>query len=294
MTKQRYCTDFIAIKKIYNKSIKGVIPIIHKKVPLSALGSADYAAFYTYFIDQSPELPSAGRPVVIICPGGGYQMTSDREAEPIALQFNAAGINAVIVRYSVAPARFPTALLEVATAVRYVRETAAEHGCDPNKILVAGFSAGGHLAASYGNFWHRALISEALGCERDILKPNGQILCYPVITSGPYAHQGSMQNLLGERYEAEKDSQSLENFVTENTPPTFIWHTQADPVVPVENALLFVSALQKASIRTEFHLFPDGEHGLALCSAFTAAHNSQIQPHAAKWMELAIEFIHAL
>lgn len=268
--------------------------MIHKKLPLSVPGSASYAALYTYFIDQSPELPSSGRPTVIICPGGGYQMTSDREADPIALQYNAAGINAAIVRYSVAPARFPTALLEVATAIRYVRENAAACGCDPNKILISGFSAGGHLAASYGNFWNRPFISETLGCPCDLLKPNGQILSYPVITSGPYAHHGSIQNLLGERYEAEKEAQSLENFVSESTPPTFIWHTQADPVVPVENSLFFVSALQKAGIRTEFHLFPDGEHGLALCNAFTAARDSQIQPHVAKWMALAIEFIHAL
>ena len=95
----------------------------HEKIRLNVAGSAPSAAMYTYFLDLSPEVPIDKRPTVIVCPGGGYAFTSDREAEPIAMRLNAAGMNAVVVRYSVAPARFPTALLEVASAVRYVRET---------------------------------------------------------------------------------------------------------------------------------------------------------------------------
>ena len=155
---------------------------------LSLPGSADYARFTTYFLEVSKEIPCGLRPTVVVCPGGGYGMTSDREAEPIALAYNAAGINTVVVRYSVAPARFPTALLEVATVVRYVREHGPEFGCDPNRIFVTGFSAGGHLTASYGNFWSRPFVAETLGCDPEVLRPNGQILCYPVITCGEYAH----------------------------------------------------------------------------------------------------------
>ena len=80
----------------------------HEKIRLNAAGSAPSAAMYTYFLDLSPEVPVQKRPTVIVCPGGGYAFTSDREAEPIALRLNAAGMNAVVVRYSVAPARFPT------------------------------------------------------------------------------------------------------------------------------------------------------------------------------------------
>lgn len=97
---------------------------------------------YTYFLDLSKEVPIEKRPTVIVCPGGAYAFTSDREAEPIAMRFNAIGMNAVVVRYSVAPARFPTALLEVATAVKYVREEGVKYGCDPEKVFTIGFSAG--------------------------------------------------------------------------------------------------------------------------------------------------------
>lgn len=265
--------------------------MVHEKIKLNVEGSADYAAMYTYFLNLSPEIPVSKRPTVVVCPGGAYAFTSDREAEPIAMRLNAVGINAVVVRYSVAPARFPTALLEVATAVKYIRKEGVKYGCDPDKIFVIGFSAGGHLTASYGNFWSKPFVAEAMGCESNLLRPNGQILSYPVISSGPYAHHDSIKNLLGERYEAEKESMSLENFVTEDTPPTFIWHTLADDCVPVENSLFMVSALRKAGIKTEFHLFPEGGHGLSLCDEVTSNHPEQLMPHVAKWFDLAVEFI---
>ena len=265
--------------------------MLHQKINLSIPGSADYAALYTYFIDLSPEITVKQRPTVIVCPGGGYGMTSDREAEPIALQLAAAGINAAVLRYSVAPHRYPTALLELASAVRYVRAQGAAYGCDPDRIYTIGFSAGGHLAASYGNFWSRPFIAQALDCPSEVLKPNGQILCYPVITSGAYAHRGSFKNLLGEHYEADKAGQSLEVSVNADTPPTFIWHTQADDAVPVENSLLLVAALQRAGIRTEFHMFPSGGHGLSLATPLTSYAPSQTIPHVAKWFDLALDFI---
>ena len=126
--------------------------MIHEKIKLHVPGSADYAAMYTYFLDLSKEVPIKKRPTVIVCPGGAYAFTSDREAEPIAMRFNAIGMNAVVVRYSVAPARFPTALLEVATAVKYVREEGVKYGCDPEKVFTIGFSAGGHFSRKLRQF----------------------------------------------------------------------------------------------------------------------------------------------
>ena len=129
----------------------------HEKIRLNVAGSAPSAAMYTYFLDLSPEVPIDRRPTVIVCPGGGYAFTSDREAEPIAMRLNAAGMNAVVVRYSVAPARFPTALLEVASAVRYVRETGVQYGCDPDRVFLIGFSAGGRsLHLNDGSAAHAA------------------------------------------------------------------------------------------------------------------------------------------
>ena len=137
---------------------------------------------YTYFLDNSQEIdPNRVRPVIVICPGGGYGMVSDREAEPIAMKFLGAGYHAVILRYSVAPAvHYPTALRQLAWTVAHLREHAAEYHIDPNKVVVAGFSAGGHLAASYGVFWKKkTFLAEELGVDAEQLRPNGLLLSYP-------------------------------------------------------------------------------------------------------------------
>ena len=147
------------------------------------------AKLYTYFLDNSREIaPERVRPVIVICPGGGYEWVSEREAEPIALKFVGAGYHAVVLHYSVAPAaHYPTALRQLAWTVAHLREHAAEYHIDPNKVVVAGFSAGGHLAASLGVHWR----------ELGLPRPDGMILGYPVITAGKYAHRGSIQNLAG-------------------------------------------------------------------------------------------------
>ena len=147
------------------------------------------------------------------------------------------------------------------------------------------------MAASYCMFWNQGWMAEKLGVESEVLRPTGMILGYPVITSGEYAHHGSFKNLLGDNYEAEKANHSLENFVSQDTPPTFIWHTQSDNAVPIENSIFLLNALQKNGIKTEFHMYPEGVHGLSLCNELTGSRPDLIVPHAAGWIDLAIEFV---
>ena len=134
--------------------------MIHEKIEIQLKDSEFKANLFTYFLDNSPEIdPERKRPVVLICPGGGYQMTSDREAEALAVRFMAMGYHAAILRYSVAPARFPEALLQLATAVAMLRENAEKWHIDTEKIVVQGSSAGGHLAASLGVFWNKPFVA---------------------------------------------------------------------------------------------------------------------------------------
>lgn len=263
----------------------------HEIIPLTLPGSQPYAALYTYFLGTSPEMKIGPQPCVIVCPGGGYEFTSDREAEVIAYQFMAKGISACVLRYSVKPAVYPTALLELAQSVLLVKKLGPKYGIDPDRIFTIGFSAGGHLCASFGNFWTRPFIADALGCQSTDLKIRGQMLGYPVITSGPYAHQGSFKALLGDRYQELKASMSLENSVSKDTPPTFIWATQTDDAVPVRNSLMFVDALEKAGVTCEFHMYPFGVHGLSLGTAKVAMRPEMEIPHIQGWIDRAIEFI---
>jgi acetyl esterase/lipase len=269
--------------------------LIHEIIDIHTENSE--AKLYTYILNNSPEIDSSRiRPVIIICPGGGYEFTSDREAEPIAIQLNALGFHACVLRYSVRPATFPTALLELSQAVSLLRKRAGKWPIDPNKIIVAGFSAGGHLAASLGVFWNQSFLSERLGISNEEMKPNGLLLSYPVITSGPHAHQGSFVALLGENHPELLQEVSLENYVTSETPPTFLWHTFTDAAVPVENSFFFANSLLKNHVSLEMHIFPKGIHGLSLGTEETRAVNypGTVQPEVANWIEMAGRWISGL
>ncbi|MDO4343594.1 MAG: alpha/beta hydrolase [Eubacteriales bacterium] len=257
----------------------------------------EQARMYTYFLDNSPEMdPARKRPLVLICPGGGYHMTSDREAEAVAVQFLSMGFHACVLRYSVKPAEFPQALCELAWCVNHLRSNAGEYAIDPNRIIVLGFSAAGHLAASLGVFWQEAWLSKAAGLPSAQIRPDGLILCYPVITAGEYAHQGSIENLLGEKDTPDmRDAVSLEKHVTSLVPPVFLWHTQKDNTVPVENALLLINELQKHKVPMEVHIFAEGLHGLSLANEETKNKDGYgVQECCQIWPKLAGDWIRGM
>ena len=198
------------------------------------------------------------------------------------------GYHAVVLRYSVAPARYPVALRQLAKTVALLRENSDKWHIEKNKIIVSGFSAGGHLAASLGVFWNTEELAGITGMENERIRPNGMILNYPVITSGEVGHEESFRNLLGDRYEELKDRMSLELQVTEDTPRTFIWHTFEDQTVLLDNTLLFVQALYKKGIPVEYHVFPQGPHGIGLANELTANENGRGIARACEpWSELA-------
>lgn len=266
--------------------------MIHETIPMKTKNSSKDAKLTTYIIDHSNEIGIEKRPVIIVCPGGGYEFVSDREGEMVALKLNSFGYHAVILRYSVAPDTFyPTALTELASVVSLLHEKAEEWHIDAERILVQGFSAGGHLAASYGMFWKETFLAEEIGMSAEEaekkLKPAGLILSYPVITSGEFAHRSSFEKLLGDRYDELADKMSLEKQVNENTPPTFLWHTYTDDCVPVQNSLLLINAYLEKKIPIEFHMYPSGGHGLGLATKYTANPGGYgIQKDSESWMEL--------
>ena len=219
------------------------------------------------------------RRAVIICPGGGYAFVSPREGEPIALTFAAQGMAAFVLDYAVAPVRYPAALRQLAEAMTVVRAHAAEWQL--TQILVAGFSAGGHLAASLGTQYQNLPDYDPA-----VIRPDGMMLAYPVITGGKFAHRESFTNLLGA---GEATAQSLEKLVTAQTPPTFIWTTADDQTVPAMNSLLFVESLQQAGVNVEFHLFPHGRHGMSLGTNWV--NEDQGQPHATSWPRLFLDWV---
>lgn len=261
-------------------------------------------SLHAYLLDSISVAPEKKRPAVIVCEGGGYAFRSDREGEPVVMQFLAMGYHGFLLDYSVAPNRFPTALQELASAVALVRDHAEEWNVDPNKILVCGFSAAGHLCCSLGVYWNQEFVYGPIGRTKEEIRPDGMILCYPVITSGIFAHEGSFKCLLGDdallgdrgenRPEREKQV-SLDLQVTDQTVKTFVWHTYEDQSVPLENSLLLVNALRKHNIQFEYHVFPKGPHGSSLANEETSGVRTEmVIPSAQPWIKLAGTWIEGL
>lgn len=251
---------------------------------------------YAYLLDPIKDYRPAPRPAVLICPGGAYAYTSDREAEPLALYFLAAGIPTFVLRYSVAEvsdAKFPTSLREVSLAMAYIRAHGGEWAIDPQRVFVCGSSAGGHLAASLGVHWDKELVWKGAGIPFGENRPAGTILMYPVISSGEKQHVGSFHNLMGETETPElREFLSLEKQVSGNTPPAFLWHTFEDPSVPVENSLLYAAALAKHHIPFELHVYPRGGHGLALANELTSLGDpALVVPECQEWVANAIRWV---
>lgn len=217
------------------------------------------------------------RPAIVICPGGAYNHLSPRESDPAALPFLAQGYQVFLLSYSIAPdAGDYRPLRQLAQTVVTMRERAEAWHIEPHHIAVLGFSAGGHLAASLATLWDDPEL-HLDPCSR----PDAAVLAYPVITTAEYAHRESADNVSGGD-DALREKLSLERRVKPTMPPTFVWHCVGDESVPVENTLLLVTAMQRAGVDYECHLFAGGAHGISVCTQETETPT----PACAPWVPL--------
>ncbi len=215
-----------------------------------------------------PKGPNATKTGVVVAPGGGYtHLSMTKEGDDIALWLNAQGVAAFVVKYRLGPKyHAPIELEDAQRAIRTVRANAAEYGVAVDHVGMWGFSAGGHLTAWAGTAFDAGNASSADPIEWQGSRPDFLILAYPVITmTQPLAHAGSRQNLLGDNPDAALvEATSVELQVTRDTPPAFIFSTTDDKTVPVLNSVMFYSALVKAGVPAELHIFQHGAHGAGL------------------------------
>ena len=208
-------------------------------------------------------------PAVIVCPGGGYaRLAANHEGRQVANYLNSLGVAAFVLRYRLGPRyHHPIELGDAQRAIRLLRARASEWRLDPVRIGIMGFSAGGHLAMSAStHFESHPTPSDAI--DRASSRPDFAVLGYPVISlTEAWTHRGSRTNLLGDNPDpALAKSLSGENAVTKNTPPTFIFQTDADTTVPAENSVHYYLALRKAGVPAEMHVFEKGPHGVGLAN----------------------------
>ena len=219
---------------------------------------------------------------IIIFAGGAYGCRSAYEDVDYAQFLNENGYTAFVLDYRISPNHFPLPLLDARRAVRFVRAYADRFGIDKEKILVMGSSAGGHLAALVSTYLGKINGEGIDAIDKENFVPNGQILCYPVISSNEQiSHIKSYQNLLGARYE-ERAKYNPELLVNTSTPQAFIWHTASDEGVSVMNSYRYAAALRNYLIPCEMHIFPNGPHGLGLAEAV---------PYVSRWKNWLLEWL---
>jgi len=244
--------------------MKTAIPLWPDGAP-GALGSSsnDVPTLTPYLPDPAKATGAA----MVICPGGGYSHLAAHEGNDYALWLNQHGVTCFVLKYRLGSSgyRHPAMLQDGARAVRLIRASAADWKIDPKRVGIIGSSAGGHLASTLMTHFDLGNSDATDPVERQSSRPDLGILCYPVITMGEYAHQGSKTFLLGTNPPPELVKLlSNELQVTTNTPPCFIWQTYEDKTVPVENSLLFAEALRKTGVPFDLHIYQKGRHGLGL------------------------------
>lgn len=296
----------------------------HERIALHA--DRDDVALTTYVLDDSPEmLAGAARPAVLILPGGAYMGCSDREGEPVAMAFAALGYHAFVLRYSVyngggefawgMDARdmeprphsiYPNPMIDVALAMKLIRDRAGEWLVDVDRIAVAGFSAGGHNTGMFGTHWNAPVLTEAVGAGPEELRPAALIMGYAL---SDYRYQHARLDAMPPAERAIREAAAVAYFgeidptpelldaaspalhVSAATPPSFLWHTAADALVPVAHSLRFAAALAEHGVPFELHVFEEGQHGLSLATQATAMAEPMIDDDAAQWVPLAAAWL---
>lgn len=233
------------------------------------LSGGEAVTLTAYLLDSSKELSNMDmRPAMLVLPGGGYNMCSDREAEPVAMAFAAHGYNTFVLRYSVGKgnAKFPRPLLDAQEALQTIYTNAEKWHTDKNRVAVIGFSAGGHLAAALSTMGS--------------VRPAACVLGYPCILE-------SIGEVLAEPVP------SLEKCVDSSTPPTFIFASSEDSCVPIANSLEFARALDNAGVPFEMHIFEKGNHGfsLAIPAVYSNADGRKYNAHLAVWLEMCVKWL---
>lgn len=287
--------------------------MLHKRFELS---KSTQAYMETYVLDDG-EFARKGltRPAVVICPGGGYTMVSKDEGEPVALFFNRHGYHAFVVNYSVKINHpFPIALKELATAMAIVKEH-KEEWLISDEISAAGFSAGGNLALSLGIYNGEDFLTKELGFSQEQIRPDRLILGYPAVTLHPKREGGKLPPeleklmdlglmpdfrgpdiraiLLGKEDASKEEMENLNlmNHLKKDLPPTFVWGSYEDSVIPATDYIELAQKLYQMDVPCELHLFGHGPHGVSLCDKSVKSENEIKDLSMNHWTELCLEWL---
>lgn len=237
--------------------------MLHEIIKLKDHYNIETDAYLEVIIGYNSDMEKRTKsPGMVIVPGGAYEYVSLREADPIAFKFNLEGYVSFVLKYSTKTA-YPKPMLELAYSIDYLRKNADKYYLDKDKIGVIGFSAGGHLITSYGYLYNHNDFKQYHDLDSNNIKPNCLIASYPVITMGEYTHLDTRKNITGmDPYLI--DLLSVENHITPNYPPTFLWTTQKDNCVNWINSELYLKGLKENGVLHDYFFYPELDHGLSV------------------------------
>lgn len=254
--------------------------------------------------DPNWPFPTYPRPAIIICPGGAYLTLSPTEGAPIAAQFSTYGYQAFVLEYTVVTRAddgvdtcYPAQMIDLAKAVSIVRANHERWNLDPEKLAIMGFSAGGHLCASYAVHWHEPWLADSIGVSSAVLRPHAAVLGYPITDyvlqeSRPSPAlpmmKASNQALFGTEAPSREQQEDLSPcmHVSEHTPPIYLVHASDDALVPVANSLHMAQALNQMNRPFELHIFQQGEHGFASAQPMDRPWETHRDRACAAWLPL--------
>ncbi len=245
---------------------------------------------------QIPEMrQKTYHPAMLVLPGGGYGFVSQREGEPVVLEYFSAGFDVFLLKYDIAPACYPLQFEQVAMAMMYIRRNAEAFDIIPDKIAAIGFSAGGHLLGCISTKWDDDAVRALFGDECDKVRPDASVYSYAVVSSDPSIyHDGTFRNFCGDR--VSPDDYSVEKLVRPQCSPAFIWCNTPDKIVPVQNSLRLYEAYLAAGVPAELHIFRAGWHGMSVCNEEIEC-NKPVPPEFAlvrPWIGLSRSFLKSL
>lgn len=250
---------------------------------------AGYLDVYCHAVSKEMDI-NRKRPAMLVLPGGGYAFVSDREAEPVALEYLHSGFNAFVLYYSVAPAGYPVQLREAAMSMIFIRENAEKYHVSADQVAAIGFSAGAHLCGCLGTMFAEDCLKDLR--DGEMIKPNAVILSYPVSIyrdDNSLSHAFSFE-CVGGKNKATMEYLSLENRIKSDSSPAFIWHTVDDNCVPSYGTLVLAQKYLAEKVPFELHMFRSGIHGLSVCSEETNWVNTDVRP----WIGMSVTFLKAL
>lgn len=249
----------------------------------------------SYWLDQIDDFgQTVDYPVVVICPGGGFTFHSQREEEPIALRLNSFGMHAVILEYKLIDDQpvYPYALQEMAKTIDWIHNQPATRHIDQQKIILAGFSAGGHLVSAYNGIGTDKKLRQKYQLDQYNDEFAATILGYPVVDMSLTDSFPADDKIL-HQISQDETFWRTQDYLNHNSKPSFIWQTRTDELVTIKNSLSYVDKMDQLGLPVEYHLFGSGIHGLALGTFVTKkpGKDKYLNAWSAKWIELAINWL---